>query len=250
MTAAEMTDADNLTPPEEMISSVGGGDFRVVGQEFLGYFTDLCELQPSDHVLDVGCGIGRMAVPLGGYLDPTGRYEGFDTVNEGIAWCTEHISNRYPNFNFIHADIYNRRYNPGGRIRSTDFVFPYEDESFDFVFATSVFTHMLPAEVEHYLMEISRVLRPAGRTLITFLLLNKEALQLCETGHSGLTLPYDQGVYRIAREDIPEAVVAYQEDFVRQAYEKSGLRNATVHYGRWCGRGSFLSYQDTVVSGT
>ena len=128
-------------------------------------------------------------------LDSTGRYEGFDIVEEGIAWCSEHISPRYPNFNFVHADIYNARYNPDGRIQSADFVFPYEDESFDFVLATSVFTHMLPGDVEHYLMEIVRVLRPAGRTLITFLLLNDESLRLTEADRSMLAFPYDRGSY-------------------------------------------------------
>ena len=232
-----------------MLPSVGGGDFRRVGREFLEYCTGLGDLRPRDQVLDVGCGIGRIAIPMTSSLDSTGRYEGFDIVEEGIAWCSEHISPRYPNFNFVHADIYNARYNPDGRIQSADFVFPYEDESFDFVLATSVFTHMLPGDVEHYLMEIVRVLRPAGRTLITFLLLNDESLRLTEADRSMLAFPYDRGSYRIAREDIPEAVVAYQEDFVIRLYEKVGLRDATAHYGRWCGRERFLSYQDIVVSG-
>jgi SAM-dependent methyltransferase len=243
-----MTCADDLIPPQDMLTSVGGGDFKRVGQEFLGYCTDLCALQPSDHVLDVGCGIGRIAVPLAGYLSSAGRYEGFDTVREGITWCAEHISPRYPNFNFVHADIYNERYNAGGQIQPGDFVFPYEDESFDFVLATSVFTHMLPADVEHYLTEIVRVLKPAGRTLITFLLLNEEALRLSEAGRSTLALPYDEGVYSVAREDVPEAVVAYQEDFVTRLYETVGLRDTSIHYGRWCGRARFLSYQDLLVS--
>ena len=243
-----MSRTDELTPPQEMLSSVGGGDFRRVGQEFLSYCTGLGGLHPSDQILDVGCGIGRMAIPLTDYLGSAGRYEGFDIVEEGITWCAEHISPRYPNFNFVHADIYNARYNPGGRIQSADFVFPYEDESFDFVLATSVFTHMLPGDVEHYLMEIVRVLKRTGRTLITYLLLNEESLQLSKEDRSTLAFPYDQGVYRVARDDIPEAVVAYQEEFMTQLYEKVGLRDTAVHYGRWCGRERFLSYQDLVVS--
>jgi ubiquinone/menaquinone biosynthesis C-methylase UbiE len=241
--------ADDLTPPEDLVSSVGSGDFRRIGQEFLGYFTDLCDLQPSDHVLDVGCGIGRMAIPLVGYLDSAGRYAGFDIVEAGITWCTDHISVQYPNFNFARADIYNARYNPGGRIQSCEFVFPYEDESFDFIFATSVFTHMLPADVEHYLMEIRRVLKPTGRTLTTFFLLNDESVQLLEAGRSRFAFPHDQGVYRIARKEIPDALVAYQEDFLMQIYEKAGLRDVTVHHGGWCGRELFLSQHDIVVSG-
>ena len=165
-----------------------------MGQEFLGYFTGLCELQPSDHVLDVGCGVGRMAIPLVDYLGSGGRYEGFENVaDDGTNWCTENISVRYPNFSFAHADIYNARYNPGGSIQSAEFVFPYEDESFDFAFATSVFTHMLPADVEHYLLEIARVLKPTGRTLTTFFLLNEESLRLMAAGRGRNAFPHETG---------------------------------------------------------
>ena len=41
----------------------------------------------------------------------------------------------------------------------------------DVAFLTSVFTHMLPEDVEHYLDELARVLKPGGRTLITWFLL-------------------------------------------------------------------------------
>ena len=35
-------------------------------------------------MLDVGCGVGRMAVPLKTYLSPAGRYEGYRYVNEAV----------------------------------------------------------------------------------------------------------------------------------------------------------------------
>ena len=59
-----------------------------------------------------------------------------------------------------------------------------------------------------------------------------------------------QGIYRTARRDIPEAVVAYEEDFVMETYEKAGLRDVTVRYGGWCGRERLLSQHDIVLSGT
>ena len=57
----------DLVPPRRL-SFVGAGDFTAIGLEFLRYFQDLGGLRPTDHVLDVGCGIGRMALPLTGYL--------------------------------------------------------------------------------------------------------------------------------------------------------------------------------------
>lgn len=90
---------DVLTPPQSKIF-VGDGDCKAVGEEFRQHFIDLCALKPDDAVLEVGCGIGRIAVPLTRYLSAKGSYEGFDPVPAGIAWCQQHITPRYPNFRF------------------------------------------------------------------------------------------------------------------------------------------------------
>ena len=132
-------------------------------------------------------GIGRVAIPLTQYLDKDVCYEGFDIVSSGIEWCQEKITWRYPNFHFELVDLHNSYYNPSGTASASDFRFPYEDGSFDFAFSTSVFTHMLPADVEHYLAEASRVLRLGGRLLATFLLLNEESGR--DSGRASTTGP-------------------------------------------------------------
>jgi SAM-dependent methyltransferase len=136
---------NSLLPPESLIF-VGQGDFIEIGQIFKAYFIELANLQRTDKVLDVGCGIGRMAIPLTKYLSKEGGYWGFDIVKSGIDWCQSHISPRFNNFHFQHSDVYNSHYNPTGKVRAQNFRFPFNEESFDFVFLTSVFTHMLPSD--------------------------------------------------------------------------------------------------------
>jgi len=131
-----------------------------------------------------------MAIPLTKYLNKASHYEGFDIVADGINWCRENITTKYPNFNFRLADVFNKFYNPKGRKSPSDYEFPYENESFDFVFLTSVFTHMLPDGIENYMREIYRVLKKNGRCLITFFLLNDESRNLIQIEESDLDFKY------------------------------------------------------------
>lgn len=239
---------DELTPPRSLIF-VGDGDFKKTGEEFLRHFVEIGGLKKNDCVLDVGCGIGRMAIPLTGYLSSEGSYEGFDIVAKGINWCTKRITSKFPNFKFQLADVSNPRYHTKGKQKSSAYRFPYEDQSFDFVCLTSVFTHMLPNDVENYLFQISRVLKPNGKCFVTFFLLNTESLSLIDKKRSRFDFKYSYGDCRIEHEDMPENVVSYTEILVRNLYEKNQLMIIEpIHFGSWCGRENFVSFQDIIVA--
>ena len=161
------------TPPRSLIF-IGDSHFEETGKEFFNYFKQIGNLKPNETVLEIGCGIGRMALPLTNYLTD-GRYEGIDIVEEGIDWCRKNISAKYPNFRFQLADIHNALYNPKGTENAAGYRFPFEDKTFDFVFLTSVFTHMVLPEVDNYVAEISRILKKGGRCFATFFLVDETA---------------------------------------------------------------------------
>jgi len=237
----------SMVPPLKR-DFVGGVDFVAHGKQFLGYFIELCHLSRDAKVLDVGCGIGRMAIPLTQYLSPKGQYKGFDIVPLGIAWCQERINPRFPNFCFKLADIRNAAYNPAGKYMPTEFHFPYEENAFDFVFLTSVFTHMLPQDVEHYLSEIARVLKPHGQCFITYFLLNEESTALIASGASTLDFCHEMPGCLTINKDCPEYAVAYDEQLIRTYYNKYRLTiQEPVRYGSWPGRIQHYAYQDIIV---
>ena len=240
--------AGGLLPPTALQDYVGS-DYSRVGEEFFHYFKELCALRPDESVLDVGCGSGRMAVPLTSYLSGQGLYRGFDISPDAIDWCRKNITPRFPNFNFQFTAIHNAAYNTRDTGRASEFRFPFEDQTFDLVFLTSVFTHMLPADMEHYFSEIARVSKPGARCLITFFLLNEESTALIDKKMGTYNFEHRAAAYRTIDKETPENAVAYDEMFVRGLYEKYGLKvREPIRYGSWCGRKDFLSFQDIVVA--
>lgn len=247
---------DELMPPQELMHHVGSGDFKAIGNAILRHLVNLGELKPNGRVLDVGCGCGRVALPLTKYLGGEGSYEGFDIHTPSITWCQQNISCQHPNFKFQVSDIYSKRYNPQGITPASDYKFPYQNESFDVVFLTSIFTHMLPNDLEHYLSEIARVLKVGGRCLITIFFLNEESLSLMRMSSNNLveqgyqlSFKYKYGYYAVQDANLPEAAVAYNENFIQNLYEKFRLSIIQpIHYGSWCGRQQSSTGQDLIVA--
>ena len=235
--------------PTRRLQFVGRGDFAETGDEFLGHFRELAGLEPHERVLDVGCGIGRMARPLTGYLDrQRGSYQGFDVNRDGIGWCRRRYARRHPNFHFQVADLYNRRYHPGGAYLASEYRFPFDDGCFDLVIATSVYTHLLEQEADHYLAESTRVLAEGGRLFATFFLLDAVSRAKIAAGEAGLPF-LDAGEHvAVISDDLPEEAVAYDARWVSERLAAHGLEPTELRPGTWSGREDGLSFQDIVVA--
>lgn len=190
-------------------------------------------LRPSDRVLDIGSGIGNLALALAD--THTGTYDGVEIHPEAVAWCRSAISGRHPRFRFHHADVFSSAYNPDGRLAASTYCLPFADASFDFVYLGSVFTHMLPADVEHYLCEIARVLAPAGACAASFFLVNDDRRAGIEAGRSFIAFPFvdESGRARLHDRGRPEAAIAIEETFVLSAYARAALGVERIRRGGW-----------------
>jgi SAM-dependent methyltransferase len=223
---AALTEAESVTlalvaelAPPLALGFAGDGSpdyssFGHIGARFFRHLTELAGLRPTDRVLEAGCAIGRMALHLIPHLKNEGRYEGFDINPIGVTWCSRKIAVRFPRFHFHLADVFNRRYNPLGKYKACEYKFPYEERSFDFVFLTSVFTHMLPLDMFNYMQEIARVLRPEGKCLISYLILNEESRGLNEKSDSRTRLSHELGKTRFHTEIVPEGFIGFDEELL------------------------------------
>lgn len=234
---------DPLVPPP-WLHSIGQGDYRTVGNEFFGHFVEIGGLKSKDRVLDIGCGTGRMAAPLTEYLT-TGTYDGFDIVERSIRWCQKAYA-PFPNFRFHFADLDNKRYNKG-TVSAANYRFPFPDASFDFIFLTSVFTHMRKKDVAHYLSEIRRVLSPNGRVFLTAFLLDEPTRTLIAQGKAYHSFKHQlSGCYADSTK-VPEAAIAYDLGGMFKMIERADLTVQRVEKGEWRGEPG-LSWQDIIVT--
>jgi SAM-dependent methyltransferase len=250
-------------PPAELIEYVSGNvtpeQSLAIGRYHVGTFVESAGLKPDDRILDVGCGIGRVAVALSEFLSPNSRYEGFDISERAIDWCRENITPLDQRFHFQHTDLYNDFYNPNGTLRARRYWFPFGDGTFDFAYLTSVFTHMLPVDLTQYAMELSRVLKRGGRCVMTFFLHDRETASLIRQGRSTFQLPcsvgrssqpigadprYGECFTETAQE--VERVVAYETQGIVDLLALCGFSVKEILPGTWSGK-SGPGFQDVIV---
>ncbi len=230
-------------PPPELIFC-GDGDFRAIGAEFLEHLVRDAGLEPQHRVLDIGSGIGRLALPMTQYLDDAGSYDGVDPVAAGIDWCAATITPAYPNVRFRHLDLRHALYNPAGALETAATPMPFADASFDRICMISVLTHLETDDVLHYASEVARLLAPGGVCFATAFLMNPPARAALEAGQGRIGFdPADAGPVYQSNRDVPLAGVAFDEDFLLEKFLRHGLRRSKVQYGHWSGR-PLPSFQD------
>jgi SAM-dependent methyltransferase len=229
---------EELTPPLRIRLHIGPfldpRLYRFAGERNVEGFKELAGLKPDAAFLDIACGCGRVARALTEYFGPTAKYEGFDAAKKPVEWAQSAITPKFPNFRFRTADTFNKRYNPAGKTGASDLIFPYGDDTFDFAFAGSLYTHMLPEEVANFVSETKRVLKPGGTTFATFCLLNERTLPIVDAGKSMPRLIYKYGDCRVRTTDDPAHFIAHPESWVRSLYEKAGLSVVEpIERGTW-----------------
>lgn len=224
-------------PPPSLRRWVGAEDFLAEGRWFVAELRRRGVLADGTRCLDLGCGCGRLALPLAEDGDPTvALYRGFDVDARCIRWCRRHIERHHPAFRFDHADLASASYNPRGREDPARYRFPHDDGAFDLAVAASLFTHLLPPAAERFLAEAGRVLRPGGALYLTAFLIapaadpRRHAVAFQPAAARTAPTPLPCLVHDPA---CPEAAVALDETWLLARAAAAGLElDGAVAYGR------------------
>jgi SAM-dependent methyltransferase len=143
------TDGSPLPPRRLMVRVAGTADadwFLRAGRAGYDAIAAHAPLAQIHDVLDFGCGCGRVTRY---FHDFAGNVAGSDVSTDAIAWCR--------------ANLGFARFEANGLAPPLAF----DGDSFDLVYALSVFTHLTSDLQLAWRDELRRVLRPGGRLLIT-----------------------------------------------------------------------------------
>jgi len=198
----------------------------------------------SNMILDIGCGTGLLGIASEPFLGQDGKYTGIDVMKKDIDFCREH----YPsaNFEFIHLDVNNPAFAPAQKDKKVKW--PVESESIDLTTALSVWTHLSEEDALFYFKEISRVLKPDGKAIVTFFLLdetyrNSVGSRSRQEGRFHMTSQeqwiFDKSAYgsdawlhpKWAK--VPESAIGVTEAGLDRLTSSSGMRLIDHHQGNW-----------------
>jgi SAM-dependent methyltransferase len=218
-----------LPLPDPEMHDVGDDDAGRRGPKQLALLQHF-GLTPADDVLEVGCGLGRLAYELATYLDDRATYTGFDIAPAAIAWLDAEYAPRLPGFRFDLLDVQSTRYRPDGADSAERVRFPYDDAAFDVACAFEVFMHLSLAGVANYLAEVARVLRPGGLAVVTFMAVYPDET---EPRHAGRTFAaIADGVYT-RFPDRAAMSMGYDVALIRRLLTDAGLEEVGAIKGHW-----------------
>lgn len=223
-------------PPYSLRSLSGGAkDFKDVGPWFLNEFQRLGLFRENCRILDVGCGCGRLAHTFS--EDSALRrwnvqYVGMDIDRKAILWCRRHITSKNKLFQFYHADLRSRSYNPTGKHSAQDFQFPHQNGAFDLIIATSVFTHLLKKDLQHYLSELFRLLATEGSIYASFFVYSSRQEAIEGVARHPVKFPCYHGDFSTHSDAYPENAIAYEKSFLLDLVESTGFElERDIMYG-------------------
>jgi ubiquinone/menaquinone biosynthesis C-methylase UbiE len=146
--------ADFPLPPAEWLVNWGGEEIFVQGgRRDVGIMRQVAAdhgfpFPPGSRILEFGCSRGRMIRWL---YDIAAHSEvwGVDLVAEDVTWCQQNLG---PPVNYLTNTSYPH--------------LPFEDRTFDFIYAGSIFTHISDL-ADAWFLELGRLLKRGGKIYVT-----------------------------------------------------------------------------------
>jgi SAM-dependent methyltransferase len=216
-------------PPNHLRVRVGVGNrifnnhslFVNIGTSFWHEFFANGYANANSDIVEIGCGCGRIASPLNqDYFK--GTYLGIDIDAEMVQYCRSHFP--ADRFTFRLSPHRSTVYGVENATHEDSAPFVIGDpNSKDFIFSTSLFTHLLEEELRFYMRESFKALRPNGRIFMSFF-----CLDYVNKG-GRWTFSHQVGRAHVESAKYPEAAIAYTAQYIEEVARECEFREVSIH---------------------
>ncbi len=223
-------------PPLRYIVRTGVGNnilfphlyYATAGHKVWQYFFSEGLASLESNIVDIGCGCGKSAAALRDFryadVEFSGHYYGFDIDEALVSWCSSHFPPERFTFSLVNGK--STVYPASGKPQAERSLALCQDNSIDLVFSQSLFSHLLEEDLEHYVRESFRVLKPGGAMCMTFFCLEDlEALGLLGNRWN---FRHKIGRSYVENAAFPEAAVAYERDVIINLGRQVGFSSSKV----------------------
>lgn len=219
-------------PPNHLRMRIGVGNnifrnqawYMNAAKDFWFFAMSQSWVNMNSTIVDIGCGCGKFAHHLRDYEFNgsafKGKYIGIDIDQEMLDWCRRHFD--LERFEFHQSTHLSKVYNENGV--GTLYTFPIPSGTVNFVFSSSLFTHLLEREVNNYMCESFRVLVPGGVMAMNCFLMDYPP----PTMGGRHTFQHRIGEAFVESLKLPEAAVAFTSSFLFDLAGKVGFTDSRL----------------------
>lgn len=179
----------------------------------------------NSNIVEIGCGCGRRSHIMrdyGFYNDRyTGKYLAVDIDREAVQWDRRHFDGR---FEFVVSSQTSESYRVNNQEGEEPFRIPAGDGSIDFMFGTSLLTHLLEDDMKEYFREGSRLLKPGRKMMMSCYCVDS----LSDVAKQRFTFRHRKGNSYVQNLRAPESAVAYESAFLVNAAREAGFASVEV----------------------
>lgn len=214
---------------ESLFSSINNVSLCGINQQFLTYLMKECKIEPNYKILEIGCGIACLSLPIIKHLKQ-GKYYGLDNDIKCIDWCRRKIS-PFCDATFKH-------------INTKHFSIPCDNNELDVVYSTTLFKLMLSEEIGVYLNEINRVLKKGGHLIISLLIWNQSNQMNIKSKNKIRTIKINGNTHLTNSHN--ETAVIQSDSMMFMILEKAHFEIRETIFGQWSDASNSDTYQDMI----